>query len=223
LLLASLLIAQLASRPSRDSGKDDPKKKPDGSGLLGGGKPPAKKPRVLFVLGQVGFHYPDYGPVREVLEENGVEVRVGSAWMRPCSPDTHGGGVIVQPDLTLREVRASEFDALIFCGGTGTGHFMGPGPGAQSAKRLIEEMIAAGKPVAAICMAPAILAEAGVLVGREVTCTRAHEDKILSRVEAGGAKLRLDQKVVVDGLIITGRDPQAARPFAEAVVKALKK
>ncbi|RJP34563.1 MAG: hypothetical protein C4536_02525 [Actinobacteria bacterium] len=77
-------------------------------------------------------------------------------------------------------------------------------------------MDAAGKMVAAICIAPVILAKAGILQGVEATVSPGMEGELT----AGGAIL-VEQPVVVDGNIITGWGPDAAVEFAQEVNKAL--
>jgi len=79
-----------------------------------------------------------------------------------------------------------------------------------------------GKVLAAICIAPGILAAAGVLNNKKVTVWSSAMDKSFIRIlEKSGAKY-LDKSVVSDGKIITASGPDAAQEFAQAIIDRLK-
>jgi len=72
--------------------------------------------------------------------------------------------------------------------------------------------------VGAICMAPSILANAGILTGRRVTVFPSEEDNL----RAKGAEI-ISSYVTVDGKIVTGSGPYAAKEFAYAFLDTLVK
>ena len=80
---------------------------------------------------------------------------------------------------------------------------------------LIQKVNKAGGYVAAICAAPIVLAKAGVLSGKHVTCYPGFEGKLK------GAEVS-DERVVVDGKIITGNGPGSSIPFALKLVELLR-
>ena len=80
---------------------------------------------------------------------------------------------------------------------------------------LIQEAYDRGCWLCAICAGPTILARIGCLDRREAVCYPGMEDKLV------GANPRMDQSVVVDGHIITGRAAGAAFDFGLELVKAL--
>lgn len=82
--------------------------------------------------------------------------------------------------------------------------------------QLTRAFVAAGKPVAAICHGPQILAAAGVLKGRRATGYR----KVRDELAAAGALVE-DQPVVVDGALITSRQPADLPAFVAAIERAL--
>jgi protease I len=82
--------------------------------------------------------------------------------------------------------------------------------------QLVRGFVAAGKPVAAICHGPQILAAAGVLNGRRATAYRT----VTGELEAAGAVVE-DREVVVDGRIITSRQPADLPAFIDAVMRML--
>jgi len=94
----------------------------------------------------------------------------------------------------LRAVRASQLDGLIVPGGLGTWMVRGH-PGL---KKLIQEMDAAKKPIAAIERGPKILLSAGILPGRTLTCSAEMRDDLI----AAGIDYR-DEPLVRDGNLLT--------------------
>src|SRR5262249_41036564 len=135
----------------------------------GGTTAVAGKPRILFVLPRKGFYYADFGPVKDRLEKQGAEVIVAAPFIEPvhATPDNP---VDVTPNVTMREVRASDYDALIICGGPGViDEFTGQGPGVPGINDLCRAMLAQDKHVAAICTGPSALANLGLLRDRNAT------------------------------------------------------
>ncbi len=111
-------------------------------------------------------------------------------------------------DLTLDEVDFSDYDYLVLPGGL---------PGATNLRaddrvcELVREF-AASKHVAAICAAPFILAELGVLEGHKATCFPGFDDAFPEGSFAG------ERTVVVDGNVITASGMGQALPFALAIL-----
>ena len=93
----------------------------------------------------------------------------------------------------LKDVKASDIDALIMPGGLGAAQnlsdFMVKGPGADinpDVERILREMVSAGKPVGAICIAPAILTKA--LSDKKPEVTIGNDVSTASAIEAMGGK-----------------------------------
>ena len=81
---------------------------------------------------------------------------------------------------------------------------------------LINEFNNQNKLVAAICMAPAVLARAGVLKDKQATCFASYQDEITK-----GHGQYIDKPVIVDGNIITASGPKAAQNFGQRIKKYL--
>lgn len=111
-------------------------------------------------------------------------------------------------DGVLGEEDASKFDALFIPGGPGVAKLREDG----RAARLAREFHESGKLVTAICAAPTVLQDADLLEGRKFT---AH---FSVRTELPAA---MDDRVVVDGKIITSRGAGTALDFGLALVRAL--
>lgn len=205
------------------SGRNRPETPGGGDGWAGrvgddGGKQsPGRTPRVLIVLPPEGLWWPDYAGFRDGLQGR-AELVVASTVLTPIWPSPAGGGEKVTPQVTLAEARTSEYDAVVFSGGESV-KFIDGEPGRGQAVRLIEEMKRQGKVVGGLCRGAAILAKLGALKGKQATGPGEFMSDHLKQ-QVGGY---VADEVVVDGQFITGRDPQAARPFAERLLGMLKR
>jgi len=117
--------------------------------------------------------------------------------------------VVMQADAPLAEVMHQDFDLLLIPGGPGVKALRADGRPAQLARAYA----AAGKPVAAICAAPTVLDDAGLLAGKRFT---AHFS-----VHAELPQALAGERVVEDGLLITSRGAGTAVDFGLALVRRL--
>ena len=151
-----------------------------------------------------------FGP-KEILEGKGARVSLASLSLTPIQATVHDDpGRTIRPDLTVDDLDADDYDALILPGGLGN-------PDRLRTERKVIDIIRAfaerGKPVAAICHGPWLLIEAGVLRGREATGYRS----ILTDLANAGATV-VDAPAVIDGNIVTSRKPADVPDFVEAVI-----
>jgi protease I len=195
-------------------------------------KPPATRNRtgkVLYVLSQNGFFWGNYGPVREILEKGGVEVEVASSARTDAQPAPHPNAVAVTPNLLLSDAKANDYDAVIF---TGIGiytpgaknDFDAEGKEAAVARKFCEEMLKADKYVTGLCGGVCVLADAGILKDREFTGPEFHPSLVakLMKAKDEGAKPLLTEMVVVSGPVITGKDFNFNREFAQVLLQKLR-
>ena len=125
---------------------------------------------------------------------------------------TGSHGIAFEADTTAASADWSAYDGIILPGGM---------PGTTNLKqnafvrKAVQDYDRAGKLVAAICAAPTVLADCGVLQGRAATCYPGLEDQL------AGAETSPDP-VVIDGHIVTSRGVGTAIPFALALVACLK-
>jgi len=115
-------------------------------------------------------------------------------------------GVAVEADALFGEVDAGGFDLLLIPGGPGVAALRDDGRPA----RLAAEFVAAGKAVAAICAAPLVLKDAGVLEGRRFTAHFSTRDEL--------PEVLLDEAVVADGPVVTARGAGVALEFGLELV-----
>ena len=83
----------------------------------------------------------------------------------------------------------------------------------------IREVFKAGIVVGAICLAPRILAHAGVLRGRKATGWDG-DHRLTELYRTHKVRAQLDHGVVIDGQLVTGQGPAVAQAFAQAVAQA---
>ena len=123
-------------------------------------------------------------------------------------------GTRVNADATIDEVRPEDFDALVIPGGRGPALL-------RKDERVLDftrRFDAGGKPLAAICHGPQVLASAGLLQGRTATSFFT----VGPEVKKAGAKY-VNKPVVIDGNLITSRMPRDIPAFIEALMAALSK
>jgi protease I len=167
-------------------------------------------PTVLMVVAPKDFRDEELLETRAVLEGHGYEVKIASERTKIAAGML---GARVDIDTDIHDVDAADFIALVFVGGAGAeGYFK-----SAKALNLARQANKQGKVVGAICIAPSILANAGVLRGKRATSWPSER----SNLEKKGATW-LDEAVVTDGNIVTACGPKAARAFGEAIVSALE-
>ena len=115
----------------------------------------------------------------------------------------------VECDITIDEADVGGLEMIVLPGGMPGTLNLGAD---ETVDKVIREFAAAGKLVSAICAAPSVLGQAGLLEGKKATCHPGFEDKLL-----GAAWL--EEPVVVDGNIITSRGMGTAIAFALEIVR----
>jgi len=167
--------------------------------------------RVLIIIAPQDFRDEEYRIPRERLEKSGARVTVASS-----SLDEAVGmlkEVKVKADVLLKDAKMDDYSAVIFVGGAGAKIYFQNG----DAQRIAREAQEKNKVLGAICLAPVILANTGILKNKKATVYESEKETLKN----SGA-LYEDQKVIQDGLIITANGPAATDEFAERFISALK-
>ncbi len=116
----------------------------------------------------------------------------------------------VVADMLLDDF-SEPFHAVVLPGGPGTTNLATSEKVISLVKKAYEDR----KICAAICAAPTVLARAGILAGKKVSCYPGTEDRLM-----GG--ISVDEPVTVDGTVITSRGVGTAIPFALQLISTLK-
>ena len=144
------------------------------------------------------------------LKEAGIEATVASA-NRSVITGKHGYEVPV--DITLQEVNSDDYAILVLPGGAAPAEVRKE----STALDITRDFFVKNKPVAAICHGPQILISAGLLKGRRATCYLSVADELK---EVGA--IYEDREVVVDGNLVTSRQPPDLPAFMRETMKQLK-
>lgn len=166
--------------------------------------------KVLMIIAPERFRDEELFVTKEELEKDGHEIVIASTVKGIC-PGSRGG--FATATLTLNEVQTGDYDAVIFVGGGGSKVYFAN----DEVLRIAKEMYKKKTVVAAICLAPVILANAGILIGKNATVAGTEAKTI----ENKGAKY-MGPGVTVDGNIVTGNAPKSSKLFGQKINELLK-
>lgn len=121
-------------------------------------------------------------------------------------------GGTAQSEILLSNVILDNYDAIVFIGGSGARDFFDSRTAMNIARNSVHEK----KILAAISIAPVILANAGILDGVRATCFETEQTRL-----ANAGALYTGSDVERDGLIITAKGPQVTGDFAKAILTVL--
>ncbi len=170
--------------------------------------------RILIVATDGFEEWELFGP-REILQKRGAEVLLASLKLDPIQATIHDDpGKTIRPDMTVDNANADDFDALILPGGVRN-------PDALRIHGNVIDLIKAfarqHKPIGAICHGPWLLIEADLLRGRTATSW----PSIRTDLRNAGANV-VDEAVVIDGNIVTSRNPDDVEVFTDALIDLIE-
>jgi len=163
---------------------------------------------ILMVIAPSGFRDEELFVPEEFFEKNGAEVVIASD-----RKGTARGmlGRTASVDLSVSEVDISDYDAVVFVGGSGVeSHKLYEN---EAYLKLAADADSSG---GAICLGPMVPASAGILSGKDATVFESG----ISFITGKGANYT-GAGVTRDGRIVTGEGPHAAEEFARAVAGEL--
>lgn len=167
--------------------------------------------KILMIIASSNFRDEEYQIPKEIFQKQKADVVVASSTL---SSSVGMLGSRVNPEILLKDVKVKDFDAIVFVGGVGAKEYFND----REAHRIVKEAVKEKKVLAAICLAPVILAKSGVLKNKRATVWAGAKQELIKY----GAKY-IPERVVVEGRIITASGPSFAQEFAEKIVERIKK
>jgi protease I len=168
--------------------------------------------KKVAILVAAGFEQVEMTKPRQALKDAGAETKIVSTKSGKIQGMNHADkGDKFDVDLTLKDAKPEDFDALLIPGG-----LMNPDElrSTPEATEFARHFFDSGKPVAAICHGPWVLIDAGVIRGRTLTSWPA----IKTDVKNAGGKW-VDEEVVVDNGLVTSRKPDDIPAFNEKMIE----
>lgn len=164
---------------------------------------------MVYVFLADGFEIIEALAPVDMLTRAGIDVKLVGVTGKLVNASC---GVSVAADMTVEEFNFYDVEAIVLPGGMpGTLNLAGN----SVVQKTIDNANNIGVPVCAICAAPSILGQKGLLEGKNAVCFPGFEDKL------NGAVIS-DKSVVTDGNIITAKGAGVCIEFGLEIVKALK-
>ncbi|MFP7569153.1 type 1 glutamine amidotransferase domain-containing protein [Marivita sp. S2033] len=176
---------------------------------------PAIETAKILIISTNGFEQSELEFPRDQLRAKGATVHVatldgkaikgweGSDWGREA-----------EADLKVSDVSADDYNALVIPGGQINPDLLRVD---EDVLELVRTFHDQGKTIAAVCHAPWVLVEAGILDGRDATSYPSIKTDVIN----AGAKWH-DKEVVVDEAIITSRKPDDLKAFVAKIVEEIE-
>ncbi len=169
--------------------------------------------KVLFIIAQKNFRDEELLDTKEVLEKNDHTCIVASITTEKAYGSQDN---IIKPDIAVKDVDYDDFDIVILVGGVGAMDL----EQYDEVKNLVTSFFQNNKKVAAICIAPMLLARYEILTEKKATVFKT-EESLRSFQEHG--VIFEDKDVIQDGNIITANGPHAAKKFGKTIATLLYK
>ncbi|SHI02624.1 type 1 glutamine amidotransferase domain-containing protein [Marivita hallyeonensis] len=176
--------------------------------------PNIEKAKVLIISSN-GFEQSELEFPRDQLRAKGAEVHVATQDGKAVKGwEGDDWGRMADADLKIADAKHENYDALVIPGGQINPDLLRVD---DDVLTLVKAFHKAGKPIAAVCHAPWVLIEAGILKGRDATSYHSIKTDVMN----AGANWH-DAEVVFDHGIITSRQPEDLKAFVEKIVEVIQ-
>lgn len=168
-----------------------------------------------MIIAHENFRDEEYSVPKDFLSQNGAKIITASSSTEPAKGML---GAKVKPETLVSQVKTKDYDAIIFVGGTGAREYWND----PVAHKIAQETTKENKILAAICIAPVTLANAGVLKDKKATVFPSEKNRLISQGVKYTGNL-VEKDIILPGKckIITAQSPQEAKIFAEEIKKTL--
>ena len=166
--------------------------------------------KIAFIIAPENFRDEEYFQPKVILQAKGIHIDTAAK----NNPDevTGSQGGKARPDIKLSSVTPQNYDGVVFVGGSGAQVYFED----EEIHQIARDFDKAEKIIAAICIAPSILANAGLLKGHKATAFKSQ----LGNLKKKGVNV-VDEDVVTDGRYITANGPEVALAFGTQISKSL--
>lgn len=169
---------------------------------------------VLIIIASKNFRDEEYFIPFNIFQEEGAKITTASS-VKGEVIGIEGGEA--RSSLALEEVNVKNFDAVVFIGGDGAKEYFDN----DNAHKIVQEAVRINKVLAAICVAPVILARAGILKGKNATVWSSIVNKSGEKeLEEAGCTIS-KKRIVQDGRIITADGPAVVEEFAKTIARVM--
>jgi protease I len=169
----------------------------------------AKVKKAVLIIASKNFRDEELFETRDALKGAQVQTVIAST---KTGPVTGMLGGQAQAEILVKSIDVNDYDAIIFVGGTGAAQYFDDAVAHDLARKAVSK----SKVLAAICIAPTTLANAGVLKNVKATCFSSERFKL-----AKAGAVYTGAPVERSGLIITADGPSSAAQFGKAIADAL--
>lgn len=166
--------------------------------------------KILIIIPHDRFRDEELEALLKELRESGHSYEIGSSHHTEAKGQY---GMIIKPDVELKYVEEDDYDCLVILGGSGTQEYMMD----SMVTNLITRFYYERKIIAAIGMAVSLLAYAGILTQKRVTC-----DPLTSSKVTDAGAFFTGARTEWDGDVLTGSGYRASEEFAKELIKGLK-
>ncbi len=170
--------------------------------------------KIIFFIAQKNFRDEEYFIPKNIFEKNQFRTETASI-SRGMAIGSEGGDAVIS--LSLDDVNVDDFDAFVFVGGGGALIYLDN----EKVYSIIKEARTKKKVIGAICIAPVILAKAGILEGVRATVWSSSMEKRPIKALKENKAIYVDEGVVVDKSIITAKGPSFSNDFAKKIIDIL--
>lgn len=162
--------------------------------------------QVALIIAKENFRDEELSVPQAIFTKAGCRVVIFSSSLGTA---TGMSGAQVEIDKTISQLTVGDYAAIVFIGGSGASQYWGN----NRVQQIVRQAAAEDKILGAICIAPVILARAGVLKGKQATVWPSEKQQLIKN-----GVIYQDKPVVVAGRIITANGPASAEQFAQAIL-----
>ena len=168
--------------------------------------------KILIAVAPEKFRDEELAEPIAAFQKAGIEFDIASTRRGSC---TGMMGAKTTATLSFDDVDPKQYEGLVIVGGAGSQtHLWGD----EMLIPIVNIFHQRGKVLAAICLAPVVLARAGILKGKKATY---YENPASFKEMRIGKAVIVDTPVVREGRVITANGPSASKAFADEIVHAL--